>query len=382
MKNNLICFLDKGSPPTHSFVDGILASHFPIESNATVLLFVSKDKKALGKPYRYLNAICLPVLYQRRGLGRILNFPLVFYLTLRYVRKSNATGRGLTVFVRNDPVFLSAVSALKLFYKFLVFQSSFPHEEYSGGAFKKFIARKLINLASPKVDSILGVSPAGVERIRKLVPQALKSAYIPLLPDEEFQLQSTAGMYVHAPLIFIYIGTHERGRGLDVVLKGIAAAVDAGLQAKFVFLGGAKHDIDQLLIEPDVEDLVSKEVLSFIGKVDRKEVPGYLQRSDVGLCLIPPAPVYYEASPTKLAEYMGSGLAVLANYGIPLQEQFVKESGSGILCDFDVLSISNSLMAISQSDIKSMKERSVVYSGSDMNYCNYIPVLKDLCGFD
>lgn len=50
-------------------------------------------------------------------------------------------------------------------------------------------------------------------------------------------------------------------------------------------------------------------------------------KSDVGMSFIPPDEHYIEASPTELAEYMGVGLAVVASYGIDLQEEFVQNSG-------------------------------------------------------
>ena len=43
------------------------------------------------------------------------------------------------------------------------------------------------------------------------------------------------------------------------------------------------------------------------------EVPGYLQRADIGLCMIEPSTAKIASSPTKLAEYFACGLPAIGN---------------------------------------------------------------------
>jgi glycosyltransferase involved in cell wall biosynthesis len=50
------------------------------------------------------------------------------------------------------------------------------------------------------------------------------------------------------------------------------------------------------------------------------------------------------SSPTKLYESLGNGVPVVANKGIYEQEKVVKESGGGILVDYNISSFSDAIV--------------------------------------
>lgn len=380
--NKFLCFLDKQNPPSHSFVDGFLSQSLAKEKKFSVELYVSNTKKGSTAPYRYFSAVCIAALYPRRMLGRLLNLPLCLYIIYRRSGRLKKKGSKVTVFVRNDPVFLLAASFLRYKYDCLIYQSSFPHEEYSDNIFKRYFAKSLIKAAGRNVDSILGVSPLGVQRIKKLIPSAKKSCYIPLLPDSSFFLKEEPSPTSNDVLTFIYIGSHNEKRGMDVVIGAVVEACKSRDDLQFIFLGGSEDEISILKNIPGVVDLVEKKIIYFEGKVDRSLVPSYLRKADVGLCLIPPDPIYYEASPTKLAEYMGMGLSVIASKGIPLQEEFIKNSKSGVVIDFDILEIEDALVSLESEIVDNMKYNALAYSRSEMGYGNYVIDFKSLCSND
>ncbi|QIB65972.1 glycosyltransferase [Kineobactrum salinum] len=378
MKTVLLCFLDKEWPPEHSFVDGMLSTVVAAEKDVRVYLFVSSPwGRKNRRVYRYHKAVCIPVLFPRRWLFRLLNLVKCSVLLLQLGRRMKRQKCRMVVFVRNDPVYLLAAAICKKTYDQLVFQSSFPHEQYSSNPLKRWIGRFIYRLSSSRVDAITAVSPVGLDRVGRLFPQAKAREYIPLLSDlsnstrDCSEAETTAKKY--ETVRFLYIGTHSLRRRINIVLSAIVSAVDMGCQARFLFVGGTQQEIEALQSITGVSWLVDQGILKFVAKVRRSEIPAYLASSDVGLCLIPPDPIYTEASPTKLAEYLGAGLAVIASYGIPLQERYVTESRAGMLVDWSEPDIRDAIQMISVDDsLPAMKENAIKFASEQLAYRRYL----------
>ena len=45
---------------------------------------------------------------------------------------------------------------------------------------------------------------------------------------------------------FIYAGTHAPRRRLDIVLEGVVAALEEGIDAAFLFVGGKEQEVELL----------------------------------------------------------------------------------------------------------------------------------------
>src|SRR5690606_16258214 len=76
--------------------------------------------------------------------------------------------KDVVVFVRNEPLVLFFFCLLKRFLSkrfYLVFQSSFPHELYSGNKFSRPIALYLFKTALVNCDRLLVVSGRARERV-------------------------------------------------------------------------------------------------------------------------------------------------------------------------------------------------------------------------
>lgn len=385
MSTVFIALLDKEFPPQHSFVDGMLAQELAEVPGMRVRLCVSQGAEVRKQVVRYGCAVCLPIFKPRRSFGRLINFWIAVFFLANQIRSEKRKDNRVALFVRNDPIYLLAASLFAAKVDRLVFQSSFPHEEASGGLLKRRIAKLLYRLAGKHVDSVLAVSPIGLERLWKLFPNARDGAFIPLLSDlpfvccEEVCEQSTRNSDT---VVFVYIGTHSASRELDVVLEAVVKSFEQNINAEFLFVGGKSEEIEELLRVPGVQNLVSNGVLKFEPHVSRSEIPEILAICDVGLSLIPPNPIFREASPTKLAEYMSAGLAVLASRGVPMQEQFVKESLGGLLVDWSVDSIVDGIVRFCGDKIglKTMKSNALVYASTELKYEKYVPILLRLIG--
>lgn len=382
MKNTvIIALLDKQWPPQHSFIDGMLSDVVSREPFYQVRLCVSRSGHNDINPRRYRKSACIPHLYPRRKAGRLFNLWAAISLIYHQSNKERGRGNRVVLFVRNDPVLLLAASLMRSHVDKLVFQSSFPHEEYSGNIVKRVLAKFLYRLAGKNVDAVTGVSPEGVARTLRLCPSARKGIQIPLLSDLPLycSMSRDKASKSHAPC-FLYIGTHAKERQLETLLEAISVAIAKGAVAVFRFVGSGVADEKRLSEVQGVKGFIDRGVVKFERPVPRNEIPKILSECDVGLSLIPPKKIYYESSPTKLAEYMGSGLAVLANRGIPMQEIFVEDSGGGVLTEWTVESISNAIVLMSSSPeaLLLYKKKSKEYAEKHLNYDNYLPCFLSL----
>lgn len=379
-KTVVIAFLDKVWPPQHSFVDGMLTDVAGKEADIKIRLCVSRPNKESFKPKRYRGVACIPVLYPRRGSGRLKNFWVALQLVEYQARREKKRGNRVVVFVRNDPIFLLAASLMRTRLDRLVFQSSFPHEEFSGNAAKRGIAKLLYRIGGRGVDVVTAVSPEGVTRAQRLCPAAIAGEHIPLLVD--FPIANHERTCTKGGPVFVYIGTHSAQRELHTVLAGVVRAVAKGAMAQFRFIGATEADEYHLREVEGVNDLIERGVLHIERPVPRHEVSQILSECHVGLSLIPPKPLYYESSPTKIAEYMGAGLAVLASRGIPMQERFVRDSGAGVLVEWGVNAISEDIYRLSSdfSGIKKHSKKAIEFSKSSLNYRRYLSQFRQLLG--
>ena len=343
----------------------------------SVKLVVSRRQSLGGtKPYTIRNAMCVPCLLPRRNLGRFGNFFIVIGLLYKLC-KSKQGDSCVILFVRNDPILLFAASLFNRFVHRIVFQSSFPHERVAR-YFKRWLTCALFYMSSRNVDSFLAVSPLGMKRLQNIFPSKKYFSYIPLLPDVILNNQCKKESF-GPPVKFIYSGSHDKIRNLEVLLMAIVDAVhEAGFDMHFLFLGARNEDVDRFVCVPGVQDLVEKKILTFKEPVPRREVWCYMKKADVGLSLIPPLDIYREASPTKVVEYFSSGLAVLASYGIEMQESLIHDSNGGVLVAFDKDSIYKGLISIAKdkAKIKLLCENSYKYAQKNLSYSSYLSLFK------
>mgnify|MGYP006276326667 CR=1 FL=1 len=380
-KTTVICLLDKKFPPEHSFVDGMLSNELANEKNINVMLIVSSGK-AEQKVYKYNKAVCLPVLKKRSGLSRFKNAVILVPLLNKLIKRKKRAGHRIVLFVRNEPVYLCIASLLSNKVDRLIFQQSFPHECGNTNILKKLLAIKMFKASSKKVDSIMAVSPMGLKRLRNYFGKT-KGIYIPLLGHQGERIDE-GNPYFNAPVAkpyrFVYIGTHAKSRELGKILGAIKLACSSNIKASFTFIGGRKEDIDRLSSIPGIQELIEKKIIVFRERINRGDLLKELPKYHIGLCLIPPNPTYQESSPTKLAEYMNCGLAVLASKGIPLQEKFITDSNGGILTKWSEKSIADTIIELCSGkiNINTLRKNALSYSVKNLDYKQYVDEFKDI----
>jgi glycosyltransferase involved in cell wall biosynthesis len=69
----------------------------------------------------------------------------------------------------------------------------------------------------------------------------------------------------------------------------------------------------------------------FVAKVTPEEVPRYLRAADIAISFIKPCYSKQSSSPTKIAEYLASGLPVVCNTGVGDLDELIDENFVGVL---------------------------------------------------
>jgi glycosyltransferase involved in cell wall biosynthesis len=68
-----------------------------------------------------------------------------------------------------------------------------------------------------------------------------------------------------------------------------------------------------------------------VAKVSPEDVPRYLRAADIAISFIKPCYSKQSSSPTKIAEYLASGLPVVCNVGVGDLDKFIQENRVGVL---------------------------------------------------
>jgi glycosyltransferase involved in cell wall biosynthesis len=119
--------------------------------------------------------------------------------------------------------------------------------------------------------------------------------------------------------------------GVDVPYQTIEQAVAIRAVVARLWPGGAVLRIES----PDAEAIGARiaDDQVFCASSPREAIPPLLARSDVGVLVRVPSVISRVASPVKFAEYLASGLPVVATAGIGECDGILKERGCGVSLD-------------------------------------------------
>jgi glycosyltransferase involved in cell wall biosynthesis len=121
-----------------------------------------------------------------------------------------------------------------------------------------------------------------------------------------------------------YVGYLADVRGLREMIESIRM-VNTEMRATLVLAG-------KMVSGSQIGTFEGSEHVEALGAVDRARVVQVLSRSRVGICAYHPTANYFHGQPTKLLEYMGSGLPVVAS-DFPFYRQVIGSTGCGLLVD-------------------------------------------------
>jgi len=144
---------------------------------------------------------------------------------------------------------------------------------------------------------------------------------------EELVSPGVVTPYEERPLNAIYLGAITLVRGVEQMVRAMEHPLMP--QGARLTLAGDFED-DALLRR--VGALPGWSRVDALGRVSRDDLAPVLARSRIGLLVLQPAPNFEQSLPTKLFEYMGAGLPVIASRFMECRE-IVEEYGCGVLVD-------------------------------------------------
>ena len=197
-----------------------------------------------------------------------------------------------------------------------------------------WIARAVERIAVKQFDHVLVVAEESRQRLLKLGVGQDRISVLPNTPritdlcwvgnaqaddDEHFQGGSFR---------MIYVGGLGPGRGLDQVISAIPAIVKRIPGLRLVIIGSRGGEFRKL--KSLVERLGVADHVMFKGWVEPKEVPGYINVSDVGVIPHRVSGHTLTTIPNKLFDYMALGKPVIAADVAPIR-RIVEQEQCGLI---------------------------------------------------
>jgi glycosyltransferase involved in cell wall biosynthesis len=156
---------------------------------------------------------------------------------------------------------------------------------------------------------------------------------------------------------FIYVGLISVARGIYKILEAVKLLSETDHTFKILLIGryntkNLKQEVHSYISENNL-----KSYFTFMDAIPFDEVYDYISKAKVGLLLLQPEKNRFTISePIKLFEYLGNGLAVIAN-SYPMVEQIVEKNDCGITVDpTDVNAIANSMKDVILNSEKFIKK--------------------------
>lgn len=353
----MMYFLDKKFPPDHSFVDGIIENE---EKNDLILFCEFTKGRKIIESYKGVKVF--NALVPRVGLFRIISFFYTPILMAIFIMCGERR-----VFIRNDPILLFAACIVKKIFRitFLVYQNSFPHDNYNPKSIKSFISSIILKNCINSIDKVIVVSELAEKRVEKLyrgpikiIPLCVSSDIIGLGRQHQVILKETNVIDV------VYVGSHDKDRDLPYIINSVLSNINIHLH-----LYGGSIDDEMLIFEKIEKE--KQDRVHFYGRLNRDILFKTIIHFDYGLCLIPPKPFFLEASPTKLTEYLALGIPVIINDEIDSHKMFKNIPGS-ICCKFEDDSIKDTLENISNDTRRINHTEIIDFIDEKYNYKNFI----------
>lgn len=330
--------------------------------------------------YRSANIYLIPFIKNNNILLKGISY-IFYYLRLFYflIKK----GKEYDIIQVRDDVFSSmlAIIVSSVYRRPFVFNYSFPF--YQGALDVQKLSKKrfslyllywkvydiiLRNIVFKKADYLLPISEEMVEELCRGGLKKDKMHPIPLgIEPEIFKLNEDRIItreklgFKENDFIFIQVGSLNKARGLDIIIRAFFKAVKKTSNIKLLFLGNGDNvnALKELVSSCNLDNSVR-----FMGNVKYSLVPEYIDISDGSLSIINPLKCYYVCSPCKLFEYLFIGCPVIANEEIPEHRRVIQESKGGLFVKYEENSIAEGMAKLAEIyRTNPIKYREMVASG-------------------
>jgi colanic acid biosynthesis glycosyl transferase WcaI len=125
----------------------------------------------------------------------------------------------------------------------------------------------------------------------------------------------------------MYCGTVGLAQGVRTLLEAARELEEKGMPREFLIVGdGAERaELERLAAEWKLKSV------TFTGRVKHEQVPEMIESASMAVMLLRDVPLFADALPTKLLEYMAAGRPVIAAAAGQVAE-LVSSTGAGLVC--------------------------------------------------
>ena len=145
------------------------------------------------------------------------------------------------------------------------------------------------------------------------------------------------------PLSLVYTGTVAPERGRDIMLEGLALANRGEARARLTIIGASAEQASYCRMR--AEQLGITEYLEILPRVSGHLIPSLLADADLGVCIWEDRIYWRFNPPTKLFEYLVSGLPVLAS-DIRTHTQYINDWENGRIFEYSAASFAEKIVEL------------------------------------
>jgi len=127
--------------------------------------------------------------------------------------------------------------------------------------------------------------------------------------------------------VIIYVGSFGGWYMTDEMTEFLAVAHQQDTSTFSIILTQSPHQ----MVRDRMRELGIDANDFMVAKVSPEEVPRYLRAANIAISFIKPCYSKQSSSPTKIAEYLASGLPVVCNAGVGDLDKLILENGVGVL---------------------------------------------------
>ncbi len=262
----------------------------------------------------------------KKPKGRYARFVRSMWGAFRDAIKENAA-----VYHFHDPDLLPMAFMLKLAGKKVIYD---PHEDHPEDIlWKDWIPmplRRTLSFCVRTLECVGGacfdaITPATPPIARRFPPQ--KTTVIQNFPRlEEFDFPESTSKPRRR--LMLCAGVISLNRGIIETLHAFAALRKEYPDLELILAGSFASSNEESLVRalPEWSDV------TFTGWVSRQEISRMMHQASCGLVLFHPGPNHTESYPTKLFEFMASGLPIVAS-NFPLWRKIIEGNACGVTVD-------------------------------------------------
>ncbi len=163
--------------------------------------------------------------------------------------------------------------------------------------------------------------------------------------DQSLRREMREKLRVHGRRVITYVGSFGGWYMTDEMIDFFAAAREADASVFALIL--TKTEAEMVAARLEAKGFTAQDYL--VTSVTPAEIPAYMSAADIALSFIKKCYSKQASSPTKIAEYLASGLPVISNRGIGDLDEMIETDAVGTLVeDFDPESYRQSLRQIGE----------------------------------